>query len=157
MDEKDFLYTKTFLLNQYKCLLKSYEHLLWELLLLSSRTFLIYQNFQKPLQYNFCLAYYSHHQSEFQKLSPKDAKKLGRRIELRDDWDLIKDNIMYNILCHKFKDNFSLKKALLDTNDIYLVEGNNWGDVYWGVCKNIGYNKLGEILMKIREEIKNEN
>ena len=64
---------------------------------------------------------------------------------------------MYNILCHKFKDNFSLKKALLDTNDIYLVEGNNWGDVYWGVCKNIGYNKLGEILMKIREEIKNEN
>ena len=96
-------------------------------------------------------------QSEFQKLSPKDAKKLGRRIELRDDWDLIKDNIMYNILCHKFKYNFSLKKALLDTNDIYLVEGNNWGDVYWGVCKNIGYNKLGEILMKIREEIKNEN
>ena len=99
----------------------------------------------------------SDRQYEFQNLSPKQSKSLGRKVKLRDDWELIKDEIMYNILCCKFKNNHSLKQALLDTKDVYLVEGNNWGDTYWGICKNIGYNKLGEILMKIREEIRNEN
>ena len=66
-------------------------------------------------------------------------------------------NFLNNILCCKFKDNHSLRQALLDTKDVHLIEGNNWGDTYWGVCKGIGCNKLGEILMQIREEIKNEN
>ena len=96
-------------------------------------------------------------QHEFQNLSPKQFKSLGRKVKLRDDWELMKDEIMYNILCCKFKDNHSLRQALLDTKDVHLIEGNNWGDTYWGVCKGVGCNKLGEILMQIREEIKNEN
>ena len=113
----------------------------------------IFHNAESAFQSFKCLD----RQHEFEKLSPKDAKRLGRNVLLRGDWDLVKDEIMYNILCCKFKDNHSLKQALLDTKDVYLVEGNDWGDKYWGVCKGIGCNKLGEILMKIREEVRNEN
>ena len=50
--------------------------------------------------------------------------------------------------------NPKLRKALLDTGDEYLEEGNTWGDQYWGVCNGVGKNKLGKLLMKIRQEIK---
>ncbi len=113
----------------------------------------VFHNAESAFQSFKCLD----RQHEFEKLSPKDAKRLGRNVLLRDDWDLVKDDVMYDILCHKFKDNYSLKNALLNTKDSHIIEGNNWGDTYWGICKNIGYNKLGEILMKIREEVRNEN
>ena len=54
----------------------------------------------------------------------------------------------------KFSTNESLKKRLLETGDEELIEGNTWNDTYWGVCKGVGLNKLGEILMRVREELK---
>ena len=47
-----------------------------------------------------------------------------------------------------------LKEKLLSTGDRYLVEGNSWGDVYWGVCGGKGINMLGKLLMQIREELR---
>ena len=85
--------------------------------------------------------------------TPGKAKRLGRKCNLRPDWESIKDSIMEDALRKKFSDPI-LKKALLDTGDEYLEEGNTWGDQYWGVCNGTGKNKLGKLLMKLREEFK---
>lgn len=85
--------------------------------------------------------------------SPGMAKTLGRHVSLRRDWEETKDSIMEEILRIKFS-NPELKDKLLRTGDSRLVEGNTWGDVYWGVCGNKGKNKLGKLLMKVRESLK---
>lgn len=91
---------------------------------------------------------------EFADLNPKKAKKLGRRVNLRADWNDVKDNYMYEICKAKFIQHPDLFEKLLDTGDEELIEGNAWNDTYWGVCNGKGKNKLGKILMKIRKEIK---
>ena len=63
-------------------------------------------------------------------------------------------------LRYKFsKHNPKLRQKLLDTNGVELVEYNYWHDVFWGVCKKteVGENHLGKLIMKIREEVDNEN
>lgn len=86
--------------------------------------------------------------------TPAEAKKVGQSGYLRPNWDLIKDKVMYKIVHAKFRQNPDLAKLLLATGDALLIEGNTWGDTYWGVCNGVGRNKLGKLLMKIREEIK---
>lgn len=89
--------------------------------------------------------------------NPAEAKKLGRIIKVRKDWDEIKFKIMEWGVNEKFK-NPELSKMLIDTGEEELVEGNTWGDTYWGVCNNIGENNLGKILMRVRDKIKsNQN
>ena len=83
--------------------------------------------------------------------TPGQTKKLGKKVELRSDWDEVKLGIMEEILRAKFS-NPQLREALLQTGTEELVEGNWWHDVYWGVCKGVGQNNLGKILMKLREE-----
>jgi predicted NAD-dependent protein-ADP-ribosyltransferase YbiA (DUF1768 family) len=61
---------------------------------------------------------------------------------------------MYKIIKNKFTQNPTLTKLLVDTNDKVIIEGNTWGDTYWGMCKGKGENHLGKILMKVRKEIK---
>lgn len=82
------------------------------------------------------------------------AKRKGKLVKLRKDWDKVKDYFMYEIVEAKFNQNKDLKQKLLDTKNIILIEGNTWNDVYWGICKNIGQNKLGKILMRVREELR---
>lgn len=91
---------------------------------------------------------------EFTNLQPNKAKSLGRKVNLRNDWDDVKDFHMYGIVKAKFEQNSDIAKRLLNTNTAKLIEGNYWNDTYWGVCKGVGQNKLGHILMKVREEIK---
>jgi len=86
--------------------------------------------------------------------SPGMAKRLGRRVTLQPDWDNKRDDIMYEIVLQKFKQHKDIRKLLLKTGDQELIEGNTWGDTYWGVCKSVGQNKLGKILMRVREEIR---
>ena len=86
--------------------------------------------------------------------TPGEAKRLGRKIQLRPDWEEIKDNVMLTGLHKKFADT-ELRSLLLATGDEELIEGNYWGDTYWGVCNGVGQNKLGKLLMQVREEIKN--
>lgn len=92
--------------------------------------------------------------NSFSHLDPSLAKRKGRRVNLRDDWEDIKDNVMYEVCLAKFTQNPHLKSKLLETGDSILIEGNTWNDTYWGVCKGKGKNMLGKILMKVREEIK---
>lgn len=82
---------------------------------------------------------------------PSRAKRLGREVELRVGWDGIKDTIMFEVVFSKFSQNKDLQQRLLDTEDAILIEGNSWGDTYWGVCNGEGENKLGQTLMKVRE------
>lgn len=86
-------------------------------------------------------------------LSPSEAKKLGRKVTLRPDWEQIKDQIMYDLLKEKFK-HPTLKRWLIETGDEELIEGNSWHDTYWGVYEGTGKNTLGKLLMKLREELK---
>ena len=92
----------------------------------------------------------------FANLDPTSAKSLGRRVKLRKDWEQVKENEMYKIVKAKFLQNEKIKELLLATGDEYLEEGNTWGDKIWGTVNGIGENKLGNILMRVREEIKNE-
>ena len=85
----------------------------------------------------------------FASLSPNEAKRLGRSIVLREDWEDVKVKVMATIVVNKFKDPV-LRRKLLDTGDEELVEGNTWGDHYWGVCDGQGLNALGKILMAVR-------
>lgn len=93
--------------------------------------------------------------AKFLGLSFRESKELGRKIECRKDWDTVRIPVMRMILRKKFK-NADLRKKLLDTGDAYLEETNSWNDCFWGVCKGVGENHLGKLLMEIREEIKEE-
>lgn len=89
--------------------------------------------------------------------SPDIAKAIGRKVQLRPDWEEIKDQVMYDGVKAKFTKNPILKIKLLATGDAELIEGNWWNDTYWGVCKGVGKNKLGQILMRVRDELNKEN
>ncbi len=87
------------------------------------------------------------------------AKELGRKLELREDWEQIKFDVMLYALRYKFsKYNPTLRKQLLDTGAQYLQEGNWWNDKTWGVCLKTGEgeNNLGKLLMQVRDEIRLE-
>lgn len=86
---------------------------------------------------------------------PAKAKKMGRQVNLRKDWEDIKLQVMEKALRLKFQ-NPELRKKLIATGDKELVEGNPWGDRYWGVCNGSGKNKLGKLLMKIRKELQDD-
>lgn len=85
--------------------------------------------------------------------TPREAKRKGRKVLLRSDWDDIKLNLMYDLVHAKFFQNKKLADNLKNTDGKYLEETNHWHDTYWGVCNGEGENNLGLILMKVREEL----
>jgi ribA/ribD-fused uncharacterized protein len=84
--------------------------------------------------------------------TPGEAKRLGRKVTLQVGWDAMRVAVMRELLQKKFSDNV-LKAMLLETGDAGLVEGNYWGDTFYGVCKGRGENNLGKLLMEIRKEV----
>lgn len=89
----------------------------------------------------------------FRSLTPGQAKREGQKSLMRPDWDQVKVMIMTTLVTNKFDRSKSLQERLLQTGDLELIEGNTWGDVFWGVCKGKGENNLGKILMKVRAEL----
>lgn len=89
----------------------------------------------------------------FNAATPGKAKRLGRTITICDDWNDIRIDVMSEILEAKFAIP-ELEEKLLSTGNIKLLEGNTWGDTFWGVDINtgIGQNMLGKLLMRIRED-----
>lgn len=92
----------------------------------------------------------------FTQARPAESKKLGRRVQLRPDWEEVKTGLMERVVRAKFTQNAELAAMLLATGDKTLVEGNRWHDTCWGVDMNTGQgeNRLGKILMKVREELR---
>lgn len=78
-------------------------------------------------------------------------KALGRTFRLRDNWEEIKCEVMWDLLQQKFAPESELGKRLLETGDCRIVEGNHWGDTFWGVCNGVGENHLGEAIMAMRD------
>lgn len=82
------------------------------------------------------------------------VKKLGQQIDIRSDWECVKINIMRRIVEAKFEQNPDLMEKLLATKPHELIEGNWWGDRFWGKDElGQGRNELGKILMAIRDDI----
>lgn len=90
--------------------------------------------------------------------TPGKAKRLGRKITLRSDWEDIKYTVMLDIVRAKFAIP-ELGQMLIDTWPADLIEGTTWHDNTWGNCscdrcKNIeGKNYLGQILMSVRQDL----
>lgn len=96
-------------------------------------------------------------------LSPAQAKRIGRSIKIRPDWEDIKIGVMWNLLVQKFSKPPRWYQ-LLATGDAELIEGNWWHDQFWGVCMGSercaygphepkGENHLGKLLMEIRKTL----
>lgn len=86
---------------------------------------------------------------KFVGLNGYEAKKLGRRIALREDWDQVKVKVMRQLIQCKFSLELGDKLAKEQGE---LVETNTWGDTFWGVCNGVGQNWLGKLLMQVRDQ-----
>lgn len=111
-----------------------------------------YQNSEAAFQAQKCAN--PADRKQFEKLNATEAKKLGRKVTLRKDWEDVKVRIMREIVNEKFSQNDDLRELLIATGDEYLEEGNTWGDKTWGTVNGQGQNLLGQILMEIREKCK---
>lgn len=77
------------------------------------------------------------------------AKRYGRTVPLVPNWETQRVDAMREVLASKFsEDGLALK--LLATDTAELIEGNTWGDTFWGVCNGVGENMLGKLLMERR-------
>ncbi|MDO4328940.1 MAG: nicotinate (nicotinamide) nucleotide adenylyltransferase [Lachnospiraceae bacterium] len=115
---------------------------------------LIYGNNEAAFQAQKCRT--EEERKAFTELRPSKAKRAGRQVQLRPDWEKVKVGLMEEIVRAKFAQNPDLAGRLLATGDRKLVEGNTWGDTCWGVDSRTGQgeNHFGRILMKIRDELR---
>lgn len=88
--------------------------------------------------------------------TPYVAKRLGKSVVLPADWGAKRVEVMRALLDKKFE-NPLLRSLLLATEDAELVEGNTWGDRFWGVCRGEGKNWLGRLLMDVRKECRQDH
>jgi len=94
---------------------------------------------------------------EINKASAFGSKILAKQYPKRNDWNKVKEIVMYEVVRLKFFQNATLAEVLLDTKDKLIIEGNYWHDNYWGQCfcgsckEKYGHNYLGIILMSIRD------
>jgi ribA/ribD-fused uncharacterized protein len=81
--------------------------------------------------------------------TPALAKERGQQVTVRRDWNGRKVAVMRDLLAQKFADPV-LRERLAVTTPLELIEGNTWGDRFWGVYEGEGENWLGRLLMEIR-------
>lgn len=91
--------------------------------------------------------------------TPGTAKQRGRRVQLRPNWEEVKEQVMLDLLRQKFAPGSEQAERLLETGSVLLREENTWHDNYWGSCYcarcgNKGQNRLGELLMQVRRELR---
>jgi len=86
--------------------------------------------------------------------SPREARNLGQKVTLRSDWEMIKDQVMYECVLAKFTQHHDLRTQLLNTGSEELIEDSPI-DAYWGRgIDGTGKNMLGQILMRVRSELR---
>ena len=86
-------------------------------------------------------------------MTAAQAKRAGRALPIRPDWNSVKLDIMYDLVHQKFFNHTDLMLKLMGTGDQEIVEGNYWHDYFWGVCEGEGENHLGLIIMRVRSEL----
>ena len=86
--------------------------------------------------------------------TPGRAKRRGAQVTLREDWDQIRIEVMQKLIFLKFTRHRNLGDRLIATGDAVLIEGNTWGDRFWGQSPlGEGENMLGILLMELREAL----
>lgn len=90
----------------------------------------------------------------FEAPTPFNAKRRARKIKLKESWPLRRIGIMKEIVLEFFKQHKDLRNVLMSTDSAELIEGNDWGDTFWGVCNGEGENHLGKILMEVRDMLR---
>lgn len=100
-----------------------------------------------------CVMYLYEGGLPMRRTTPGEAKKFGRRVTLRADWEDVKVGIMLDLLREKFKAP-QLAELLRATGHAQLEEANEYGDRYWGTCNGEGLNMLGILLMEVRDELR---
>lgn len=88
---------------------------------------------------------------------PVWAKRAGKKVHVKQRWNSIKLAVMTELVWIKFDTHKNLQEKLIATAPRELIEGNWWGDDYWGVCTELGQNNLGKILMKKRAQLISES
>ena len=84
---------------------------------------------------------------------------MGRKVQCRDDWEDVKQDVMYGLLLQKFEPGRVFGVWLAKTGSLELVETNDWDDQIWGDCycskhkDTPGQNILGIMLMAIRMDL----
>lgn len=89
----------------------------------------------------------------FSEISADESKRYWEQHTPRQDWEQVKLSIMEAVVREKFMQNSFLAEYLVATGSTPLLEGNTWGDLYWGVDvrSGEGENHLGKILMELRQ------
>lgn len=90
-------------------------------------------------------------------MRPGEAKAAGKKVKLRNGWEKLKLTVMEDLIRDKFNHE-PYRSKLLATGDETIQEGNTWGDKFWGVDleSGEGENHLGNLIMKIRYELRNQ-
>lgn len=92
--------------------------------------------------------------------TPSRAKYIGRHVTLRAGWDRQRVSVMKEILAAKFRRGGELGRRLIATHPKILIDGNQWGDRFWGAVRVgqdwQGENWLGKLLMDRRQELREE-
>jgi ribA/ribD-fused uncharacterized protein len=84
--------------------------------------------------------------------TPLMSKNLGRKTEIRKDWERVCDKITYKIVKYKFDQHNDIRENLLNTGLRPIIQHSR-GDSYWGDGGDgTGQNKMGNILTKVREQ-----
>lgn len=89
--------------------------------------------------------------------TPAEAKRIGRKVQMREGWDDVKIAIVADLIRQKFTPGSALAAKLAQTLNKELIEGNHWHDCIWGICScsrcgSTGSNVLGQLLMHVRKE-----
>lgn len=87
-------------------------------------------------------------------MTAAESKRAGQKIDLRSNWDTVRIQVMRDVVRIKFKTHAKLAEKLLATGDEELIEGNTWGDRFFGQVDGVGENWLGRILMEVRGELR---
>lgn len=82
-----------------------------------------------------------------------DAKRRGKGEE-PPDWVRRRVGVMRDLVSQKFAYSTQLGNMLLATGDVKIIEGNAWGDQFWGVCRGKGINTLGQLIMEQRARLR---
>ena len=122
----------------------------WEVPIIYMR--LTYRNAESAFQASKCAK--PENRLLFQSLLGAEAKALGKKIVMREDWNEVRLSIMWDVLQAKFAQHPDLVAKLIATGNEEIIEGNTWNDKFWGKCNGEGMNHLGIMLMAIRKEVK---
>lgn len=124
-----------------------------------------YDVYRFPTVEHFFQAYKAKYLRDFLHIlaakTPREAKRIGRTVEMREDWEAVKVGVMCEGVERKFAFHSQLGRALIATGNKTLIEGNTWHDNFWGDCycrkcrDKQGWNILGTLLMSVRFNLQN--